>query len=373
MIAVSVPTTLVGAMVVALLGGNVAGGAGMACVAVFNLVCMVVVATNPRWYRPIVWVALLALMVETVLNTYFAGGIVASGFQPLWLFIAPLGGALVLGRREGLIFTLLAIAAMWVIPVLPDLLGPVTERPPMPLSGIVGAFCFFAICLFLALNWFIGQRTLVEQQLQFERDRTEELLHNVLPSEIAERLKTGEAEARFYEEVTVLFADLVGFTAMSQDMSATRLVKLLDGLFREFDALADQHEVCKIKTIGDCYMVASGVPSPVDDHPARLARFAIAIREAVADRDDVALRIGMDSGPVVAGVIGKKRFLFDLWGDTVNTASRMESHGEPNRIQVTERMKRLLTSDFAFQDRGEIEIRGKGSMRTFFLEKELHP
>lgn len=371
LMALSVPMCVIGAASLVLQAGSLSGGLGLVGLAALSLVCMVVVATNPSWFRPAVWLFLSAVVVASVLNTYLAGGIVASGFQPIWLLIAPLGGSLLLGPRDGFALTLLAMFALLGIPVLPEVFGPVSEPTPMPVSGILGSFCCFMVCLFLALYWFIEQRRIVEQQLEQERARAEELLHNVLPSEIADQLKTGQAEARFHEEVSVLFADLVGFTLMSQDMSASRLVKMLDGLFREFDALVDQHGLCKIKTIGDCYMVAAGVPTAVDDHAERLARFALSIRDVVANRGDLALRIGMDSGPVVAGIIGKKRFLFDLWGDTVNTASRMESHGEKGRIQVTERMQRRLSSSFAFDDRGEIEIKGKGPMRTFFLQESL--
>jgi guanylate cyclase len=371
LMALSVPTCVIGAASLVLQAGSLSGGLGLLSIAVLSLVCMVVVATSPRWFRPAVWLLLLAVVVAGVFNTYSAGGIVASGFQPIWFLIAPLGGSLLLGPRGGFVLTVMAMLALLAIPVLPEVFGPVSEPTPMPVSGILGSFCSFTVCLFLALNWFIGQRRIVEQQLEQERARAEELLHNVLPSEIAERLKTGEAEALFHEEVSVLFADLVGFTLMSQDMSASRLVKMLDGLFGEFDALVEQYGLCKIKTIGDCYMVAAGVPTAVDDHAERLSRFALSIRDLVANRGDLSLRIGMDSGPVVAGIIGKKRFLFDLWGDTVNTASRMESHGDKGRIQVTERMQRRLNSSFAFEDRGEIEIKGKGPMRTFFLQESL--
>ena len=373
MMALSVPAMILGAASIVLLGGNLPGAIAFACVVLVNLVCLVVVATNPSWFRPTVWLVLSVHVLVNLFITYFAGGVVSSGFQPLWLLIAPLTGSLLLGTRDGFFLTLMALAAVTTTPFLHVVFGPAPPQAPMPVEGTLGSLCTFAICLFLTLNWFTGQRRIVEQELEHERARAEELLHNVLPSEIAARLKTGEAVARYHEEVSVLFADVVNFTTLSQELSASRLVKLLDGLFGEFDALAEQYGLCKIKTIGDCYMVAAGVPSPVDDHAERLARFALSMRDAIADRDNLSLRIGMDTGPVVAGIIGKKRFLFDLWGDTVNTASRMESHGEKGRIQVTERMQRRLSADFAFEERGEIEVKGKGPMRTYFLEASRQP
>ena len=195
-----------------------------------------------------------------------------------------------------------------------------------------------------------------------------------MPEPIAERLKAGTGViADHYDTVSVLFADLVGFTERSLVMAAAELVALLDQIFSAFDRLADAEGVEKIKTIGDAYMVAGGLPEPRPDHLEAVARLALAMRDevaAIAERtgqDWLAVRIGIDSGPVVAGVIGRRKFIYDLWGDTVNTASRMESHGLPGEIQITERVAAALGPGFAVRPRGTIDVKGKGPMATFLL------
>ncbi len=172
--------------------------------------------------------------------------------------------------------------------------------------------------------------------------------------------------------MTVLFADLVGFTPLSERLSAAALVSLLDGVFARWDALAAAHGVEKIKTIGDAYMVAGGIPVPRQDHAEAIADVALAMGPelaACAEEAGVSLqvRIGIDSGPVVAGVIGRTKFSYDLWGDTVNTASRMESHAEPGMIQVTERACERLRERFDLRERGTVDVKGKGPMTSYLL------
>jgi class 3 adenylate cyclase len=209
--------------------------------------------------------------------------------------------------------------------------------------------------------------------LQAERERSERLLLNVLPAPIAERLKRRpEVIADGYPEVTVLFADLVDFTRHSQHTTPAQVVTLLDQLFTAFDQLARHLGLEKIKTVGDAYMVAGGLPTPRSDHAEAVAEMALGIREEVARHLDPAgqplqVRIGIDTGPVVAGVIGRDKFIYDLWGDTVNTASRMESHGVPGCIQVTERVYRRLEDGYRLQRRGPVQVKGKGEMITWFL------
>jgi adenylate cyclase len=209
--------------------------------------------------------------------------------------------------------------------------------------------------------------------LELEREKSERLLRNILPEKIADRLKNGEsAIADSFPEVTVLFADLKGFTEFSQHTDAQHLVGLLDEIFSAFDHLASIHGVEKIKTIGDAYMAVAGLPVPRSDHADAVASMAIGMQEAfrnvMTNRSlGLEVRIGIHSGPVVAGVIGRHKFTYDLWGDTVNLASRMESHGEPSRIHVSEATRLLLADRFRFADRGEVTVKGKGVMRTFFL------
>jgi len=209
--------------------------------------------------------------------------------------------------------------------------------------------------------------------LKLEREKSERLLRNILPDEIADRLKNGESTiADSFQNVTVLFADLKGFTGFSQHVDAQHLVGLLDEIFSTFDHLAHLHGVEKIKTIGDAYMAVAGLPVARDDHADAVAAMALgmqtAFRDLIANRGlSLEVRIGIHSGPVVAGVIGRHKFTYDLWGDTVNMASRMESHGEPSRIHVSEATRRQLGDRYRFADRGEVTIKGKGVMNTFFL------
>jgi class 3 adenylate cyclase len=213
-------------------------------------------------------------------------------------------------------------------------------------------------------------------QLADEKQKSERLLLNVLPGPIAERLKTADGViVDKFDAVSVLFADIVGFTALSARTTPEALVGMLDELFSAFDRLAEKHGLEKIKTIGDCYMVVSGIPEPRPDHAASIARMAIDMLEelgAYARRrgTDLTIRVGINTGSVVAGVIGRKKFIYDLWGDTVNTASRMESHGVAGRIHVTQATYELLRDDFDFEPRGTIEIKGKGPMHTYLLVGE---
>ena len=218
-------------------------------------------------------------------------------------------------------------------------------------------------------------------QVVAEQKVSERLLLNVLPPSIAERLK-GRPEVmvdRFteviadrFEEATVLFADIVGFTKFSEGVSAEVLVNVLNDIFTRFDNIADQRGLEKIKTIGDTYMAAAGLPIPAADHTARAAHMALDML-AVIDcfnqhsSHQLKVRIGIDSGPVVAGVIGRRKFLYDLWGDVVNTASRMESHSIAGRIQITDSVQQRLGELFVIEKRGIIDIKGKGMMPTWFL------
>ncbi len=214
-----------------------------------------------------------------------------------------------------------------------------------------------------------------------EKKVSERLLHNVLPSSIAERLKGrfevttddfDEVIADSFSEVTVLFADIVEFTKFSQNVSPEVVVVVLNDIFTRFDQIADKYGLEKIKTIGDAYMVAAGLPVPVANHTALVAEMALDMIEAMDRFNEhsgykLKVRIGIDTGAVVAGVIGKRKFLYDLWGDVVNTASRMESHGLPGRIQVTDAARLRLSEPFAFEERGAIQVKGKGEMHTWFL------
>lgn len=219
----------------------------------------------------------------------------------------------------------------------------------------------------------ITERKKSEVALRQARKKAELLLLNILPQPIAERLKKGQRTiADSFEEVTVMFADLVEFTKYSAQTSPQALVETLNVIFSMFDRLAEKHGLEKIKTIGDAYMVVAGLPTPRKDHAEAMAQMALDMREAIAqynseNGESFKIRIGINSGPVVAGVIGIKKFSYDLWGDTVNTASRMESQGQPGQIQVTRATYERLQAQYLFDERFPIHVKGKGEMTTYLL------
>jgi class 3 adenylate cyclase len=206
-----------------------------------------------------------------------------------------------------------------------------------------------------------------------ERRHSEKLLHNVLPAIIAERLQKGESMiAETFPEVTVLFADIVGFTKLASQIGPREIVSMLNDVFGRFDKLVVEHKLEKIKTIGDCYMVVGGVPDRSPTHCQQVARFALAglksFEEYAADfPNPLRIRIGMHTGTVVAGIVGTQKFSYDLWGDVVNIASRYESTGTPNRIHVSDSVRVRLEDDFIFEDAGEVDLKGRGAMRSWFL------
>jgi class 3 adenylate cyclase len=211
------------------------------------------------------------------------------------------------------------------------------------------------------------------ESLQIEQQRSEKLLLNVLPAAIADRLKDGEGTiAESYPEVTVLFSDIVGFTEMSARIGAKQVVDMLNEVFGLLDELAEKHSIEKIKTIGDCYMVVAGVPDRSPTHAQQIAAFALDMQETLqvyAEKSgrSLSMRTGMHTGTVVAGIVGTSKFAYDLWGDVVNIASRMESSSEAGRIQVSDAVRIRLADDFVFEARGDIDIKGKGMMHTWYL------
>jgi len=311
---------------------------------------------------------LLLILVTPALLQVALGGIVASSGVILWSFLAPLGGAVFDRARAwrwyAAFVTLIALSIPAARIVRPD-------EADMPNAAVVA---------FAALN--IAAVTLTAfavvvafaRQREVAQDRVETLLLDILPEEIAHRLQFEEERiADHFDEASVLFADVVDFTPLSSNLDAREVVGLLDRLFGSFDELVDRYDVEKIKTIGDCYMVAAGVPRQRPDHAQALARLAIEMREcakrSLPERDgrDLQLRIGISSGPVVAGVIGRRRFLYDLWGDTVNMASRMESHGTPDEIQITRSTWQLLGDHFVTEPIGRVQVKGKGEIETWRL------
>jgi adenylate cyclase len=238
------------------------------------------------------------------------------------------------------------------------------------LSNVVGS----SVLMFVIVYYAVRQIGRAEETAEREYARSEALLGNILPSPIATRLKAGEEDviADRYDAASILFADMAGFTARAGDLDPDELVRFLNRTFSMLDVLVESHGLEKIKTTGDAYMVVSGVPRPRADHAAAIASLAIDMRDTLASLVDprgrpVPVRIGLATGPVVAGVVGTRKFFYDVWGDAVNLASRMESTGEPGKIQVTDEMRNSLGESFRFEERGLIEVKGKGEMRTWFL------
>jgi class 3 adenylate cyclase len=284
-------------------------------------------------------------------------------------------------RHSRRMFTLSALAGIDMVIVvglgdrLPHL-GPVIAPERLQLLRPIllgGLFATLAACAHYA-----RRATLIaEAALDRAHQRSEELLLNILPPSIARRLKlSGGQIADGFAGVSVLFADIVGFTSLSSRLAPERVVGLLNDLFSRFDDVAGELGLEKIKTIGDCYMVAGGLPEPHADHAAAVAEMALRMIEIVAEvasrsPEPFSIRIGIHSGPVVAGVIGKRKFIYDLWGDTVNIASRMESHGLPGAIQLSDASRQLLDGRFRLQPRGLVDIKGVGAMQTWLLEGRL--
>jgi class 3 adenylate cyclase len=245
--------------------------------------------------------------------------------------------------------------------------GDFKQRVEVPNQDELGDFA-------AAVNLTSQQLDRLYTDLRVEQERSEALLLNTLPRPIIDRLRCGETIiADRITEATILFCDIVEFTELADRMAPDRMIKVLGWLFASFDALAAQHGVEKIKTIGDGYMVAGGIPEPRADHAVAVARMALAMLEAAQETESVLgeslrLRIGLHSGPLIAGVIGTHKFAYDVWGDTVNTAKRIESTGLPDRIHVSATTRQMLGDCFCFEPRESVMIKGKGLMETYFLE-----
>lgn len=240
-----------------------------------------------------------------------------------------------------------------------------TNRSELVLNGVIS--------FFLILEAFLIYQVLLlqsERAIQQERERADALLENILPEEIIPILKRNPSViADHFEGTSILFADIVGFTKQAAEIPAHDLVRMLNDIFSYFDMLVEKHGLEKIKTIGDCYMAAAGVPKPRTDHAIALVDMALEaqgyISKNMFNNQKLSLRVGIASGPVIAGVIGQKKFIYDLWGDTVNTASRMESHGEAGCVQITEQTLELVEPYFQTRKMGDVDVKGKGVMPIY--------
>ena len=294
-----------------------------------------------------------------------------------YLISVPILSLLVFDKKEIWIFLIVAIVSAISFAYLNfffltsyfPVSGSIGILRNLSLTNSVLAVVLICIVVFV----FYNELQKARDRLEFEHSRSEALLLNILPKSIASRLKDSHKEiADRFGQTSILFADFVGFTPFSESLPPEELVHLLNRYFTEFDDLTEKHGVEKIKTIGDAYMVAAGIPNPKDGHATALAEMAIDMIDAVKSVNEsvgkqLQMRIGIDSGPAVAGVIGRKKYSYDLWGDTVNTASRMESHGVPDGIHVTQRTYNHLKEEYRFTPRSGVEVKGKGTMETYLL------
>jgi adenylate cyclase len=295
------------------------------------------------------------------------GGFLNGSAVVLWSLICPLGALLFDEPRH---------APRWfltfaVLVILSGLLQPYV-RPANNLSSVLVIF-FFVINLigvgslvFMMVFYFVGQKNMFQQ-------KSETLLLNILPREIAAILKNeSRTIADHYDEASVLFADMVGFTALSAQLPPVEMVELLNEIFSYFDSLLDRYGVEKIRTIGDSYMVASGIPHGRPDHAQALAHMALDMRDYISTHtfrsgQRVSFRIGINSGSMIAGVIGRRKFVYDVWGDAVNVASRMESHGLEGAVQITQATYELIKNEFVCEPRGTMNVKGKGEMEVWLV------
>jgi guanylate cyclase len=333
-----------------------------------------VLFARTRNFRLLLVTQLLDILLTTTAGQMLVGGFLPSGGVGLWGILAPLGALVFLQVRRAIRWFVAFVLVFVFTGVAGEVLFrdadlPVWFTSTMLVLNVIGA----GSVAFTLLASFAHQRDTALTALRVEQEKSERLLTNILPSSIAERLKAaGETIADHFGSASILFADVVGFTALAQRLAPDEVVGILDELFSHFDMLVERHGLEKIKTIGDAYMAAAGVPDPSRDHARRTALLALDMREAVATsavavRFGLELRIGINSGPVVAGVIGSKRFLYDLWGDAVNTASRMQSQSTPGEIQITRATYELLKDEFVCRPRGTILVKGKGEMETWYL------
>jgi adenylate cyclase len=296
------------------------------------------------------------------------GGYVASSAVSLWALVATIGTLFFFTAEESIPWFIAFLA----LTLLSGLLDPTLSQDPAAIPDPLRIAFFVLNVTGVSLTAYLLLQYAVRARDEAFA-RSEGLLLNVLPKAIAQRLKREPGViAEAHDEVTVLFADVVDFTPFTERTEPKRVVGVLDEIFSSFDALAERHGLEKIKTIGDAYMVASGLPEPRPDHAEAMAEMALDMQDEFGRVCeplglDLAIRIGMESGPVTAGVIGRHKFIYDLWGDTVNRASRMESHGLAGRIQVGETAYRRLFERYMFEDRGEIEVKGKGRRRAYLL------
>jgi adenylate cyclase len=340
---------------------------------VITLICLAFMSRTGR-HREILIVLFLLGLVLPFAHTLILGGLWNSSVVIIWSLMIPIGSLLYYQRK----YVLGWWAAYFILLVSSALLQPLVEQENNLPAGLIQTLFILNIgslsgIILVLLSFFIHKKDEAYHLLRIEEEKAENLLLNILPPEIAAILKDGEKTiADHFDGASILFADLVGFTPLTKHLEPVKVVNLLNEIFSHFDSLVEKYGVEKIRTIGDNYMVAAGVPRPQPDHARRLAQMGLEMQAYIQKKwsngnPPIDFRMGINSGPVIGGVIGRKKFVYDIWGDAVNIASRMESQGVAGQIQVTRATYELICDEFLCEPRGVIEIKGRGEMDTYFL------
>jgi adenylate cyclase len=325
------------------------------------------------------WITNFGIMFAYMIAAFYSTFVNGGGLL-LWGLVYPcLFGLMCVRARQLIPFFLWYLVLLVINTAITPYYRPITSIPQtLTLQIFAVNLVAVSVNVLAIVAYFVYQRNVALALLRGEQVKTDNLLLNILPAEIASILKEEPRTiAEHYEGVSVLFADVVNFTPLSATMTPVELVNLLNEVFSYFDTLVDKYDLEKIKTIGDCYMVASGVPRRRADHAHAIIRMGLEMQAYIDthtfSEKKIAFRVGINSGEVVAGVIGRKKFIYDLWGDAVNTASRMESHGAGGSIQITRSTYDLIHADFDCEPRGTMYIKGKGEMETWFVLSENTP
>lgn len=326
-----------------------------------------------RYYEFFKFAQLATAILLPFVVTLMMGGIVNLGFSIAWGMVTPALAFILYQPRQALYWLGAFLLSVFICALVQPALRPTNNLPAIAVTWIaVTTLVGLASMMSTAFYFFVLQREAAYRLLHQEQEKSENLLLNILPKDIAAILKNEpRIIADYFEGASILFADVVNFTPLSATMSPVELVEMLNEVFSRFDALVEKYELEKIKTIGDCYMVASGVPRVRHDHAQVLVQLALEMQGYIQNQtfhgQQLTFRIGINSGSVVAGVIGRKKFIYDLWGDTVNTASRMESHGVGGSIQITTATYELIKDDFICESQGTINVKGKGEMQVWHV------
>jgi guanylate cyclase len=327
-----------------------------------------------RRYQILLYSQLIMGLILPFLQSLTLGGFLNSGAVILWSLTSPLGALLLIGPKAAIRWWLAFLLLVFLNALLEPFLPTSNNLPPFLIRALfLGNITVVSSLAMLMLIYFVNQKNLAFKLLSAEQEKSESLLLNILPKDIAAILKNQQQTiAERFECASILFADMVGFTELTARVPPETMVGVLNEIYSHFDTLVEKYDLEKIRTIGDNYMVASGVPRPRPDHAQALAHLALEMNAYVVNHagiqgSPISFRMGINSGPVVGGVVGRKKFVYDVWGDAVNIASRMESHGVPGKVHISQATYELIHSEFECELRGKVPIKGKGELETCFL------